>query len=171
MHGVAVRGDRVYFTDRQGRKVCKLESETVSVVAGCGREGSTDGSASNATFSQPTGICIEQDSLFVTDSAVGSVRMITQTSAMCKFLEQINLLYRVYGVHLKDSPAEHHSVDDVIKALEGISQYCNTWMADIQAYTERRGAVQGPEGIVSSKTIASVQMMLKSTRELKTSIN
>ena len=38
-------------------------------------------------------------------------------------------------------------------------------------YTERRGAVQGPEGIVSSKTIASVQMILQSTRELKTSIN
>ena len=47
--------------------------------------------------------------------------MITQTSALCKFLQQINLLNRVYGVHLKDSPAKHHSMDDVIKALEGIS--------------------------------------------------
>ena len=27
VHGVAVRGERVYFTDRQGCKVCKLESE------------------------------------------------------------------------------------------------------------------------------------------------
>ena len=97
-----------------------LENDKVSVIAGCGQEGSADGSSRNATFSQPTGICIGEDMLFVTDSAVGSVRMITQTLAMCKFLEQIQLLYRTFGVHLKGYPAEHHSVDEVIKALEGI---------------------------------------------------
>ena len=90
---------------------------------------------------------------------------------MCKFLGQINLLYRSFGVHLKGSPSEHHSMDDVVKALEGISQYCTRWMADIQSCTERRGVVQGPEGIISSKTIDSVKMMLQSAKELKTSIH
>ena len=53
-----------------------LENGKVSVIAGCGQERSADGSSRNATFSQPTGICVEQGTLFVTDSAVGSV---TQT--------------------------------------------------------------------------------------------
>lgn len=118
-----------------------LENDKVSVIAGCGQEGSADGSSRNATFSQPTGICLEQGTLFITDSAVGSVRMITQTSAMCKFLEQIQLLYPTFGVHLKGSPAKHHSVDEVIKALEGISQFCTSWLADIQSYTQKRGVV------------------------------
>ena len=170
-HGVATNGEKVYFTDRQARKVCMLENEKVSVIAGCGQEGSADGSSRNATFSQPTGICIEQETLFVTDSAVGIVRMITKTSAMCKFLEQVQWLYRTFGVHLKGSPAKHHSMDEVIKALEGISQFCTSWLADIQSYTEKRGVVQGPEGIISSKTIASIKMMLQSVKELKKSIN
>ena len=97
--------------------------------------------------------------------------MITQTSAMCKFLEQIQLLYRTFGVHLKGSPAEHHSVDEVIKALEEISQFCTSWLEDIQSYTEKRGLVQGPEGIISSKTIASITMMLRSAKELKKTIS
>lgn len=69
VHGVAVHGEKVYFTDRQARKVYQLENENVSVIAGCGQEGSADGSSRNASFSQPTGICIEQETLFVTDSA------------------------------------------------------------------------------------------------------
>lgn len=171
VHGVAVHGEKVYFTDRQARKVYQLENENVSVIAGCGQEGSADGSSRNASFSQPTGICIEQETLFVTDSAVGSVRMITQTSAMCGFLKQINLLYRSFGVHLKGHPPEQHSMDEVIEALESIYHFCTSWMADIQSFTEKRGVVQGPEGIVSSKTIESVQMMLQSAKELKTSVN
>lgn len=171
IHGVAIHGEKVYFTDREAHKVCKLENEKVSVIAGCGLEGSADGSSRSATFSQPTGIYIEKETLFVTDSAVGSVGMITPTSAMCKFLEQINLLYRCFGVHLKGSAVEHHSVDDVIKALEGMSQYCCSWMVEIQSCTERRGVVQGPEGIVSSKTIASIEMMVQSAKEVRGSIN
>ena len=90
---------------------------------------------------------------------------------MCKFLEQIQLLYRTFGVHLKGSPAKHHSVDEVIKALEGISQFCTSWLADIQSYTQKRGVVQGQEGIISSKTIASIKMMLWSAKELKKTIS
>ena len=40
---------------------------------------------------------------------------------MYKFLEQINLLYRSFGIHLKASPSEHHFIDEVIKALRSES--------------------------------------------------
>ena len=40
---------------------------------------------------------------------------------MYKFLEQINLLYRSFGIHLKGSPSEHHFIDEVIKALRSES--------------------------------------------------
>ena len=96
--GVATKEEKVYFTDRQAWKVCMLENDKVSVIVGCGQEGSAEGSSRNATFSQPTGICVEQGTLFATDSAVGSMRMITQTSAMCKFLEQVQLLNRIFGI-------------------------------------------------------------------------
>ncbi len=56
---------------------------------------------------------------------------------------------------------QYHSVDDVMQALEGIAQCCTSWLADVQCYTEKRGVVQGPEGIISSKTIASIKMMLQ----------
>lgn len=162
---------KVYFADRQAQKVCVIENSKVSVIAGCGQEGIANGSSRNATFLQPTGVCVEQGTLFVTNSVNGSVRLITQTSAMCKFLGQIQLPYRTFGVHLKGSPAEHHSLDEVIKALEGISQFWTRSLADIQSYTEKRRVVQGPEGIISSKTIASNKIMLRSAKELKKTIN
>ena len=68
---------------------------------------------------------------------------------MCKFLEQINVLYRSFGVYLNGSPSEHHFIDVFTKALEGISHFCTSWMADIQSCTEKRGVVQGPESIIS----------------------
>ena len=97
--------------------------------------------------------------------------MITQTSAICKFLEQIQLLHRTFGAHLKGSPAEHHSVEKVIKALEGISWFCTSWLADIRSYTDKIGVVKGPEGIISSNTMASIKMMLRSAKELKRTIS
>lgn len=61
---------------------------------------------------------------------------------MCKFLEQIYVLYRSFGVHLSNgSPSEHHFTDVFIKALEGISHFLTSWMADIQSCTEKRGVV------------------------------
>ena len=119
-----------------------IENSKVSVIAGCGQEGIANGSSRNATFLQPTGVCVEQGTLFVTNSVNGSVRLITQTSAMCKFLGQIQLPYRTFGVHLKGSPAEHHSLDEVIKAFEGISQFWTRSPADIQSYTGMRRVVQ-----------------------------
>ena len=42
---------------------------------------------------------------------------------MYKFLEQINLLYRSFGIHLKGSSSEHHFIDEVIKALRSESPF------------------------------------------------
>ena len=52
-------------------------SETVGVFAGSGYENILDGGAEEARFAQPSGLATDGDHLFVADSEVSGVRMIT----------------------------------------------------------------------------------------------
>src|SRR5262249_3614425 len=54
-----------------------LEQEIVSVFAGSGQENIVDGPAPSANFAQPSGLATDGDNLFVADSEVSGVRVIT----------------------------------------------------------------------------------------------
>ena len=84
---------KVVFTDVGAKKVkCSLLGEdvlTVEVVSGTGTGGQTDGA--KATFSQPTSCCTEASTVtvYVTDSATGTLKMITRPSGLLKYLENL----------------------------------------------------------------------------------
>ena len=49
----------IVFVDMQARQIkAKIPSQKVTVVAGTGSEGNSNGKAENAGFSQPMGICV-----------------------------------------------------------------------------------------------------------------
>ena len=60
----------IVFVDTEGRQIkAKIPSQKVTVIAGTGSEGNSNGKAENARFSQPMGICVECDkNIFVTDA-------------------------------------------------------------------------------------------------------
>ena len=53
---------------------------TVEVLSGTGTGGQTDGA--KATFSQPTSCCTEVSTVYVTDLATGTLKMITRPSRL-----------------------------------------------------------------------------------------
>ena len=89
---VTVTPDGLFFTDVGARKIGKLDTDSrlCSYVAGTGEgDQSKDGSDLGANFLQPLGLCGEERSLFVCDSAVGSVKLVTPTECLISYLQQM----------------------------------------------------------------------------------
>ncbi|MHB1559401.1 MAG: thioredoxin-like domain-containing protein [Isosphaeraceae bacterium] len=77
---IGIPGDRHLYIAMAGpHQIWKYDpqSETVGVLAGSGYENILDGGAEEARFAQPSGLATDGDHLFVADSEVSGIRMIT----------------------------------------------------------------------------------------------
>ena len=77
---IQIAGDKALYIAMAGpHQIWKLDlgSETVSVFAGTGNENIIDGTAASANFAQPSGLATDGENLFVADSEVSGVRVIT----------------------------------------------------------------------------------------------
>ena len=90
----------LFFTDSTRGKVCFHKDATHSVIAGNGQRKRADGQGSLSSLAQPTGIVLEGETIFVTDTAVGSVRMITGISGTVQYLHMLHDLSSSFGLHL-----------------------------------------------------------------------
>ena len=114
---------------------------------------------------------MEGNTLYVADTAVGRVCLVTPTSSLSKYLEQFDIVCKTFAIHLPTVPPEIFSVHEAIEAVRGVSSLLNTWEKKV-ADDLRKGTsvVQGPQGVPSSKTIKSVEMMLNSLMSLEKAI-
>jgi thiol-disulfide isomerase/thioredoxin len=77
---VQLEGDKALYIAMAGpHQIWKLDlaAGTITVFAGTGREGIQDGSAASAWFAQPSGLATDGQNLFVADSEVSGIRVLT----------------------------------------------------------------------------------------------
>jgi len=77
---IQLKGDRSLYIAMAGpHQIWKVDpsAEIVSVFAGSGVENIRDGTAASANFAQPSGLASDGENLFVADSEVSGVRVIT----------------------------------------------------------------------------------------------
>ena len=154
IHSVAVTiGGDVVFTDRDAKKIKKFRNGTVTEIAGSGSDSSQDGSSKSASFLQPTAICIEGNTMYVCDTAVGRVCVISPTSSLSSYLEQNDVICKTFGIHLRGTPPEVMNITQALDKLRGVSSWLSSWERQTRESLGRTGAVQGPQGIASSKSI------------------
>jgi hypothetical protein len=102
VQGIAPIGDHedIAFVDMGSRQVKIKTNKEIVLLAGLGEEGNNDGT--EASFSQPMGICTEnKKNILVTDAQLGAVKLITDASSAVKFLENLGKLYEAFSVHQK----------------------------------------------------------------------
>ncbi len=77
---IQVPGDKALYIAMAGpHQIWKIDigAGVVSIFAGSGRENIVDGTAASANFAQPSGLATDGENLFVADSEVSGVRVIT----------------------------------------------------------------------------------------------
>lgn len=89
----------MYFSDVDARKVGTLTGGVnAEYVIGSGKETPCDGCQKTASFVQPTCICAEGNSLYITDTGAGALKLISPTGAIANFLQQVRTLYSSHGI-------------------------------------------------------------------------
>ncbi|CAB3990381.1 Hypothetical predicted protein [Paramuricea clavata] len=169
VHGLDYTSDgKIIFADRGSRVVRELLQtpsdclhSAIKILAGSGKDSSNDGSSHCASFSQQTALCTEGKTIYVNDTAVGAIRMITPTNSLCKFLEMFDVLYKIFGVHLKGMKAEEHTLDEALASLNGIISTCNQWINEVQNVIGKKVATHGPQGTVSWKSRRRTNILKK----------
>ena len=170
VHGVDVSTNgNIVFTEWGSRLVQSLSPRTsnIQVVAGSGANSSRDGSSLAASFCQPTPLCIEGKTMFVGDTAVGAIKVVTPTNSLCKFLKLLDSLCKMFGVHLHGVQAESHTIEDAISLLSELSSVVDLWVDEVQEKMGRKAATQGPQGTISSKSKRSVEILRESLCSLR----
>ncbi len=100
-----------------------VTAKTLNVVAGTGNELRKDGEGCVASFVQPTAVVIEGDTLYVCDTAVGSLRMVTPTQGLVDYLSHLHLLCDSFTLLGKGQAVEHISLTQGILNVELLSSF------------------------------------------------
>ena len=171
VHGLDVSSDgSVIFTVRTSRVVRRFSqaNSDIRAIAGSGADKSRDGSSLAASFSKPTALCVEGKSIFVVDTAVGAIKLIlTPTNSLCKILELLHSLCRMFGVHLHGVKAECHTIEEAISSSSELSSLMDLWIDQVQEKMGRKSATQGPQETISAKSRRSVEIVIESLSSMK----
>ena len=93
------------FTDPDDHQVEEYNPETKAVtnIIGSSQERSSDGSEKSASLIQVHGICTYEKSLFVTDVAAGTIKLVTGLFEALLFLKTLGCLYDTLKFTKKES--------------------------------------------------------------------
>ena len=110
----------------------------------------------------PTVDTVKGKTLFVTDTAAGAVKLITPTTSLCHFLEVLDLLSTMFGIHLRGVPGEVHTIAEAVSSLTKIRSMLEKWIDEVQTKMGRKTATQGPQGTISTKSRRSLEILADS---------
>ena len=85
-------------------------------------------------------------------------------------LEQNDVICKTFGIHLRGTPPEFVNITQALDTLRGVSSWLNSWERQTRESLGRTGAVQGPQGIASSKSISSVNIITNFMQSLKETV-
>ncbi len=141
---------------------------TVKIIAGQDNVNNTlpkDGNLKTATFSQPTGLLLENNTLFICDTAVGRIRVMTNSCPLAQYLSMIGSMLEVFKIHLKGKQPVSYPINTIISKMEEVLAFFTRIHKDAQIRCNK-SFVQGPEGSPPIQTIESVQMVIDALKNI-----
>ena len=123
-YGVAFDGAIDIFTDRKRNQVKQLTpTGEVSVILGNGQLKTASGRSSSSSHAQPTGLATEGHAIYVCDTGSQTIRIITPTSALATYLENIQKMFQVFSVYpdkMKCGYNQDVDLDEVITSMNTV---------------------------------------------------
>ena len=153
-------GPDLLFTNQKSCSVWKLRSTGEADVFAGKEEGSLDGPKTTSCFKQPMGIATEFDSVvYLCDAQTNSIKLLSKMNHCAKFLRAIGAIYEAFSVHSKGALYEKKTAEEVIDLVRHCKTVLEEHAFQIRAKSKITGALNGPQGRVSAKTVNSVQLM------------
>ena len=152
----------ISFTNQKKATVWELKQsgELVLFAGSEGEEGSVDGLARHCWFKQPIGNCTEFDSVvYLCDAQTNSIKICTKVTECAHFLNAIGALYEAFSVHSKTSTYSLKSPDEALSLVGKCKDMPDENTSDIRNSTGVTAMLNGPQGHVSAKTVASVELI------------
>ena len=136
-------------------------SDKVEVFAGSGSEGNKDGMASKTEFYQPVGLCVEFNHVvYVCDAQTSCVKMLTSLKQTAAFWNAVGNIYKAFSVHEKHQSYRLCSIQEAVGLVSDTLQFLRGNEESIRREVANLPrTLNGPQGNVASKTVASVEML------------
>ncbi|CAC5370130.1 unnamed protein product [Mytilus coruscus] len=128
-----------------------LKSKEVRHIGGNGKQKCSDGESMSASHGQPLGLCVEQNTIYVTDRASQAIRM-------------------TFSIHdrRKNNDSRTHTLDKAIENLIPVGHFFDDCIDFIRGTINKHSLKpQGSEGSVAFKTVESVHMITNGLRSLE----
>jgi len=156
-------GKDVLYTNQTKASVWQLSENgnDLRLFAGSDKEeGSTDGPVKECRFKQPVGICSEfQSVVYVCDAQTNSIKLCTKLQECAQFLKAIGCLYEAFSVHDRGAHFSVKSSEEAIGLVGQCREMLDENTRDIQKLTGINTTLNGPQGHVSARTVASVAII------------
>ena len=166
--------NEITFTDLGDRKVklfCPAE-KTLKTLLGSGQEGASDGTDETCSLTQVHGICSLEKTLFVSDVAAGTIKLVSGLSGTVSFLQALGSLYDSFGIRAQSTEKTDMSLQDAVNKVSYMNDNITKTVSDVkQRYRLKETTpTNGPEGTVSKKTQVSLNLLEQGMRQLHDSI-
>ena len=114
----------IILNDQVAASLFKIDGDSrVQIFAGTKVEGSQDGPVLECQFKQPTGTCVEFDSVvYVCDAQSNSLKIITPLSETARFLKSIGNLYDAFSVHKKGQSPSPRTLPETTEKVKECKQ-------------------------------------------------
>jgi sugar lactone lactonase YvrE len=136
----------VYLSDNSGNTIKRYASGTLTTFAGSGLPGTTDGTGTSASFSQPYGLALDaQGRLFVADAASGRIRVVTPTGTVTTVFDNAgSVLSSPSGLAVSSDGATIYVADRLHnRIVQLVWDGTNPAVATVLAGSGAQGAVDG----------------------------
>ncbi|CAC5417468.1 unnamed protein product [Mytilus coruscus] len=173
LHGIAFLNENTLLvSDRDLNKLfaVDLESKEVRHIGGNGEQKCSDGESMSASHGQPLGLCVEQNTIYVTEGASQAIRMVSNTIGLANVLERLKLSFETFSIHdrRKNDESRTHTLDEAIENLISVGHFFDDCIDFIRGTTNKPSLKpQGPEDSVAFKTVESVHMITNCLRSIE----
>ena len=106
------------------------------------------------------GICTESESVIYTcDAQTNSIKTCTKMVECVKFLNSVGQLFDAFSIHCKGTGYSIKSPDETLSLVRQCKELLERKTNEIRMSTGITSAINGPQGHVSAKTVASVALL------------
>ncbi|CAH1782339.1 unnamed protein product [Owenia fusiformis] len=155
IYSVAIQDTDIIYTDVAKCMVKKYADGVSERITGswpC--DYPSDGCEETSCHVQQTGVCLIGNSIILTDSGCGAVKLISPLTGYIHYLQNLGDIYRCFGVH---SPAMN--VERAYTLLQEVAVFFRKMVEDCRTAhpLSPTRLLQGPDGVPAEKTIKTIE--------------